>query len=180
MTQSSFLFDETEFCLDQSWIVRAEYDPSTLITLSGSRPYPLTPSTMSDCSRVTDTDTALFISNALLEMSNSQLLWVWTFRFFAQPLAYPEHASELLLLLINIKEYTIWAADRSHPIFLMLVQSKLQGHAFEKLPTNCLVSSNDSKDWISTKSCALVSRLDSRQSGCFAGSPLKLPQIWKR
>ncbi|CAG1966865.1 unnamed protein product [Fusarium graminearum] len=192
MTQSSFLFDETEFCLDQSWIVRAEYDPSTLITLSGSRPYPLTPSTMSDCSRVTDTDTALFISNALLEMSNSQLLWVWTFRFFAQPVSYrqlrdpgkgnPLSGTRLAFYLHPLSlsaslghEYTIWAADRSHPIFLMLVQSKLQGHAFEKLPTNCLVSSNDSKDWISTKSCALVSRLDSRQSGCEAPKFCRLP-----
>jgi hypothetical protein len=33
MAQSSFHFDEIGHSLDQSWIVRAEFNPSTLIIL---------------------------------------------------------------------------------------------------------------------------------------------------
>lgn len=68
---------------------------------------------MSDCSRVTDTDTALFISNALLEMSNSQLLWVWTFRFFAQPVSYRQ------LRYMWLKRGTLHSFSKLDPFWIL-------------------------------------------------------------
>ncbi|CEI39458.1 unnamed protein product [Fusarium venenatum] len=125
-------------------------DPLTLITLFGARPYPLTPSTMPSRSRVTGTDnTALSIFNVLLKTSDIQLLW---------------HASELLLLLIDTKVHRL---EKKRD----MASRRCQRTASSQVATQRLDNG--------TKSCALASRLDSRQSEVLRAALSSCPRYGK-